>query len=120
MALCKVTESNHVFTCIVKYFYWPGYVLLISEMSENIDDTWVSVRKDPGTRVKEDVQQGMAMCDSTSVWLERKLCQVKSLGGSRPHFLHGWPWMLSLLPFLTPPSNYLSIAIPLVQLSDII
>lgn len=55
MALCKVTESNNVFTCIVKYFYWPGYVLLISEMSENIDDTWVSVRDGPGTRVKEDV-----------------------------------------------------------------
>ena len=55
MALCKVTESNHVFTFIVKYFYWTGYVLLISEMSENIDDMWVSVREDPGTRVREDV-----------------------------------------------------------------
>lgn len=55
MALCRVTESNDVFMFIVKYFYWTGYVLLISEMSENIDDTWVSVREDPGTRVREDV-----------------------------------------------------------------
>jgi len=55
MTLCKVTESNHVFTFIEKYFYWTGYVLLISEMSANIDDTWVSVREDPGTQVREDV-----------------------------------------------------------------
>ena len=78
MALCKVTESNHVFMFIGKYFYWTGYVLLMSEMSENIDDTWVTVREDPGTQVREDVQQEMAMYDSTSVWLARKLCQVES------------------------------------------